>query len=116
MPIWILGFTQHGYHTARNYNKCSVNIDHGLLNGVVFIDLKKAFDTIDHEILLQKLAHYGVDQNSSTWFHSYLSNHAQRCHTNGHLSSNRSIKFGVLKGQSSAHYNFWSISMTFQIV
>ena len=33
-------------------NKWSINIDNGLLNGVVFIDLKKAFDTIDHAILL----------------------------------------------------------------
>ena len=41
-------------------NKWSVNIDNGLLNGVLFIDLKKAFDTIDHKILLQKLAHIMV--------------------------------------------------------
>ena len=32
-----------------------MNIDHGLINGVVFIDLKKPFDTIDHQIMLQKL-------------------------------------------------------------
>ena len=34
-------------------NNWSINIDNGLLNGVLFIDLKKAFDTIDHEIILQ---------------------------------------------------------------
>ena len=37
-------------------NNWSINIDNGLLNGVLFIDLKKAFDTIDHEIILRKLA------------------------------------------------------------
>ena len=39
-------------------NNWSINIDNGLLNGVLFIDLKKAFDTIDHEIILRKLANY----------------------------------------------------------
>ena len=42
-------------------NNWSINIDNGLLNGVVYIDLKKAFDTIDHAILLRKLANYGLD-------------------------------------------------------
>ena len=42
-------------------NSWSVNIDNGFLNGVVFIDLKKAFDTIDHEIILRKLSYFGAD-------------------------------------------------------
>ena len=46
----------------------SINIDNGLLNGVLFIDLKKAFDTIDHEIILRKLANYGVDQSALRFF------------------------------------------------
>ena len=44
-------------------NNWSINIDNSLLNGVLFIDLKKAFDKIDHEIILRKLANYGVDSN-----------------------------------------------------
>ena len=46
-----------------NDNWC-INIDRGVLNGVIFIDLKKAFDTIGHEIILKKLTKYGVDQNA----------------------------------------------------
>ena len=53
-------------------NSWSVNIDNGLVNGVVFIDLKKAFDTIDHQIILQKLGNYGIDHSSLKWFKSYL--------------------------------------------
>ena len=48
-------------------NSWSVNIDNGLINGVIFIDLKKAFDTIDHKILLRKLATYGIDHTALKW-------------------------------------------------
>ena len=39
----------------------TVNVDNGMLNGVVFVDVKKAFDTIDHGVLVQKLRCYRVD-------------------------------------------------------
>ena len=55
-------------------NDWYLNIDNGLLNGVLFLDLKKAFDTIDHYILLKKLKLYGVDTPSLSWFTSYLLN------------------------------------------
>ena len=58
-------------------NSWSVNIDNGLINGVIFIDLKKAFDTIDHKILLRKLASYGIDHRALKCFDSYLSDRQQ---------------------------------------
>ena len=79
-------------------NNWCVNVDKGLLNGVIFIDLKKAFDTIDHEIILQKLAKYGVDQDALKWFKSYLKNRLQRCNINNHLSSATPLNCGVPQG------------------
>ncbi len=81
-------------------NSWSVNIDNGLVNGVVFIDLKKAFDTIDHKIMLRKLGNYGVDPSSLRWFESYLSDRTQKCRVNDHLSSLKPVTCGVPQGSN----------------
>ena len=73
----------------------SLNIDNGLINGVIFIDLKKAFDTIDHNISIGKLSNYGVDQKALRWFQSYLSDRSQKYSVNGHLSTASPITCGV---------------------
>ena len=79
-------------------NDWCVNIDRGLLNGVVFIGLKKAFDTIDYDILLSKLSAYGVDELSLTWFRSYLTNRRQKCFVNGQFSRISTTTRGVSQG------------------
>ena len=43
----------------------------------VFIDLSKAFNTVDHQILIKKLQYYGIDGTALEWFNSYLSNRKQ---------------------------------------
>ena len=78
----------------------SINIDNGLINGVVFIDLKKAFDTIDHQIMLQKLKNYGIDEMSLTWFESYLTNRTQKCRVNDHFSNSAPVTCGVPQGSN----------------
>ena len=73
-------------------------MDLGKLVGLVFIDLKKAFDTVDHNILCEKLELYGVQQRELSWFKSYLSNRKQFCRVNGVDSKIGNIEIGVPQG------------------
>ena len=76
------------------------NIDRGNVNTVVFLDLKKAFDTVDHEVLLAKLNLYGIQESAYDWFKSYLiiNNRTQKCVVNGSLSKACSVGCGVPQG------------------
>ena len=56
----------------------SLNIDRGLVNAVVFLDLIKAFDTVDYNILSSKVQFYGINEPAHKWFSSYL----KKSHTN----------------------------------
>ena len=65
----------------------------------IFLDFSKAFDLIDHEILLQKLQKCGIRGLANKWFHSYLSNRLQQVEINGNLSSNICrVKHGTPQG------------------
>ena len=79
-------------------NEWYVNLDRKLFNLVVFIDLKKAFDTVDHQILFKKLQHYGIKGQAHSLLKSYLTNRSQKCQLNGFVSSEQPIKCGVPQG------------------
>ena len=74
------------------------NIDRGCVNALVFLFLKKTFDTVYHEILLTKMNRYGIQGTSLDWFKSYLTNRAQRCSVNSCLSDFTTLKCGVPQG------------------
>ncbi len=85
----VLSFTDSIHH----------NMDQGLLTGVVFVDLSKAFDTIDHELLLQKLSLlYEIEGIELAWFRDYLSERSQVVAFHSTLSEAAVLLSGVLQG------------------
>ena len=82
----------------RNSNDWLFNMDRGNYNGVVFFDIKKAFDTFDHEILLCKLNKYGISGVELSGFKSYLSDRKQSCFLNGESSSFNFVECGIPQG------------------
>ena len=66
--------------------------------GAVLLDLSKAFDLVNHQILKQKLSVYKFSQLSQRWFDSYLSNRFQQVQISGKLSQSKEIKAGVPQG------------------
>ena len=74
------------------------NMDDGMLNIAVFLDLKKAFDTVNHEILIGKLSFLGMQPCALNLITSYLGNRLQRCYVNGYLSKPHKIDYGVPQG------------------
>ena len=79
-------------------DKWYTNMDSGLINAVLFIDLKKAFDTIDHNILLQKLTCYGFNKETIDLFRNYLSDRTQITVINNIRSDTRKVTCGVPQG------------------
>ena len=73
-------------------------MDNGKLTIRVFIDLKKAFDTVDHSILVTKLDHYGIRGVAKQWLSSYLENRKQYVCFNGTDSDFLPIACGVAQG------------------
>ena len=64
----------------------------------LFIDFKKAFDTVSHKFLLKKLNHYGIRGSALNWFQSYLSGRSQRTKFGEHLSHSCPLEVGLPQG------------------
>ena len=74
------------------------NIDRSNVNLTIFLDLKKAFDVVDHGLLIKKLSAYEIRGKAGGWFESYLSNGKQLCSLNGQHSKARDVTCGIPQG------------------
>ncbi len=89
---------------VRGTDSCLIHLtDHiraqtsrGMFTGMIMLDLQKAFDTVDHDIICRKLLEMGVE--SVEWFRSYLSDRTQSVHVNDARSDSRSVVCGVPQG------------------
>ena len=76
----------------------AVVYSHAIKRGVLFLDLRKAFDTVHHSILLDKLKHLGLSDNTVLWFKSYLNERLQVTKINDQISKEAKVTFGVPQG------------------
>ena len=74
------------------------NLDEGNIGCGIFVDLQKAFDTVEHDVHLSKLEHYGVCGLANECFKSYLSNRKQYVSINVYDSNLADVEFGVPEG------------------
>ncbi len=88
--------TEHNLLKVFNYIGDSLNRGNYCIG--VFLDLRKAFDTCSHEILLKKLHNLGIQNGALDWFRSYLTDRSQTVDINGTLSDVLSIACGVFQG------------------
>ena len=102
----ILYDSQYGFRNNHSTNHAIAEFLSNVLKGfeekkftlALLLDLSKAFDTIDHNILCKKLYHYGIRGTALTWVQSYLSNRVQYVEYNGSMSETRQMTCGVPQG------------------
>ena len=95
------GFRKH--HATRHaildiMNQIHSNLDNKLYTCAVFLDLKKAFYTVNHNILLKKLSFYGIRGCMQDWFAPYLCSRSQTTSITSYVPDRIKISYGVPQG------------------
>ena len=83
---------------VKTTDDCRRAVDKGRVVGVIFLDFKKAFDSVPHTLLLKKIGSIGIRKNPLKWFRNFLSGHKQRVLIDGTSSDWLSIKCGIPQG------------------
>ena len=95
------GFREnHSCHTAltKIIDTWLTELDKGNMVGSIFLDMRKAFDLVDHKILLEKLCLYNFSTYSLKWITSYLNDRTQQVQIKNNISKPELIQFGVPQG------------------
>ena len=102
----ILFAGQYGFRAGHSCEHALLDAQQNLINALerkqvaalLLLDFSKAFDMVDHSILLQKLEHYGVRGMNLRWFNSYLTHRKQFVHLDNYSSETSEMKYGVPQG------------------
>ena len=96
----LLNPSHHGTATAllEMHSNWVEAVEEDKITAVVLLDMSAAFDLVDKNILIEKLKLYGLDENSSNWMESYLSDQSQQVYLDGELSESLPVNIGVPQG------------------
>ena len=102
----LLFVEQYGFRKRHSTEYAALELVDRISNGLdnrklpisIFLALSKAFDTLDHQILLHKLYHYGIRNSAKNWFSSYLTNRLQYIDIDGTKSNSHPLSIGVPQG------------------
>lgn len=102
----ILSEAQSGFRTGHSTISAALSVTNDIINtldkkqhcAALFIDLSKAFDSVDHALLLTRLSSIGLSHRAVGWFRNYITNRTQCVNTEGHQSSFLEINKGVPQG------------------